>query len=163
MKKLCELSRYVKLHLLLCEKPIFFVCVRISKIVAELYLWWLKQYSSYHVLESIFGVRYQNIAHLLEMARIVIADKVYHTVAGFGPDHDIDIKTFDENYGTLVSKRLGAEYFNGKSCSWSFRWRLPKITVDGGYQRKIFGLSENYFSAKIVIFTISALAKICHV
>ncbi len=73
-----------------------------------------KQYSSYRVLESLFGVRYQTIAPLPEMARRAIADNVYPTVAGFGPDHVIDIKKFDENYGTLVSKRLGAEYFNGK-------------------------------------------------
>ncbi len=85
-----------------------------------------KQYSSYSVLESLFGARYQNIAPLLEMTRRAIADKVYPTVAGFGPDHDIDIKTFDENYGTLVSKRLGAEYFNGN---------VVLGALDGGYHR----------------------------
>ena len=95
IEKLCELSGYVNLHLLLWEKPIFFVCVRISKIVTELYLWWLKQYSSYSVLESLFCVRYQNIAPLLEMACRAIADKVYPTCCVFRtrPRHRLSMRT----------------------------------------------------------------------
>ena len=71
-----------------------------------------KQYNSYRVLEGLFYMRYKHIAQLPDQARRAITDKVYPTVAGFGPDHHIELKDFHDQYGTLISKRTGQEYFH---------------------------------------------------
>ena len=81
--------------------------------MTEIYLWWMRQYSSYKTIGSLFDVAYTRVGPILDEARQDIV-QVYPTVTGFSHDHDVTPKNFVEKYGTNVSKCTGDDYYGCK-------------------------------------------------
>ena len=103
-----------KQHQAYYQNTYFHIFYILDKVVTELYLWWLRQYTSYRTIGSRFDVNYTKVGAIVNVARRAIVDNVYVKVAGYGPDHDISIDDFVETYGSHVSKRTDDEFYDLK-------------------------------------------------
>ncbi len=53
----------------------FIYLCSLDKVVIAMYLWWLKQYTSYRTVGSLFDVNYSKVGAILQVARRAIVDR----------------------------------------------------------------------------------------
>ena len=125
----------------------------------EMYLWFLHQYSSYHVIEGLFNVAYQHVCEHLNKVRRAIVDNIYPLVAGFGADHDVTMANFDEEYGTFLSKGIGDAFYDEAKILGYMDGIYHSIETFGRIngQKLLFNASNNkrYVLAKVRFFSYS--------
>ncbi len=123
--------------------------------IVEMYLWWLRQYSSDCVLESLFNVAYKNVSGYLHRVRTGIVDNVCHLVAGFDVPHEVTADNYQETYGTEMSKLLGDTFFGCATVLGSVYCTYnPCKSMDGiKCGKALFNAVENmlYTMAKVFL------------
>ncbi len=122
----------------------------------EIYLWFLRQYSSYRVIEGLFNVAYQHVGEHLNKVRRAIVDNIYPLVAGFGADHDVTMANFDEEYGTFLSKGISDAFYDEDKILGYMDGTYHSTETFGGIngQKLLFNASNNkrYTRAKARFF-----------